>query len=68
MNFHTTYTPDGQYCMEAWLGDKKLTVYATKEGKTECLMVEGDGKIGETDSLFAGMEWLCGAPEQGGDA
>ena len=58
MMLNLTKTFDGEWCMEMWVGDKKVTVYVYPTGKTEGLLVKSDGGIVEENNLFEALNWI----------
>lgn len=49
---------DGELVAEFWQGEKKVTVYITPSGETECLLVGKDGEIGDEKNLYEALKWL----------
>lgn len=50
-------TPDGEFSLEKWSGEKKITAYIAKDDSAWCLLIRGQ-EMRETTNLYEALEWI----------
>ena len=62
-NVNVSKDDDGDFCLEMWNGDKKLTIWINKDGQNYCFLMKksdlANGSLGEEEAdLHRGLEWI----------